>query len=157
VALLERSNRAAVLWLAGDIPADKGATPLGITLKSLTAALDFASNGVQLDATTTTASPDEAKKLADLATQQLAQMKPMAEAMGLTAVLASLKVQQTAADVSFGVSLTEAQLDQLVNRGKLMAAGMAPPGGKGPGGKARNEGVGRAKAKAKAKGKRKPE
>lgn len=150
MGLVGRSNRAAVLWVAGDLPPDKGTTPLGITIKSLTAALDFPANGFKLDATTTTASPDEGKKLAELATQQLAQMKPMAGAMGLTDLLASLKVQQTAADVSFALSLTEPQLDQLVTKGKQMAAGMMASAGKEIAGKPpRGGGKGKGKAKRK--------
>jgi hypothetical protein len=153
MGLVGRANRSAVVWLAGDVPADKGATPVGITIKSLIAALDFPANGFKLDATTTTATPEEGKKLADLATQQLAQIKPLAAGMGLTAVLDSLKVQQTAADVSFGVSLTEPQLEELVTKGKQMAAGMMAGMGGAAAADQAHAGGGRAKAKGKGKGK----
>jgi hypothetical protein len=131
MGLVQRSNRGAALWAAGEIPAGKGATPLGVTLKNVTASLDFPANGIKLDATTTTASADEAKKLVAAADQQIGQLKPMAAAIGLTGAVNSFKAQQAAADVSFGVALTETELDGLMDQGKrmmtsMMAGGLAP-------------------------------
>jgi len=145
MAVVARANRAAFLWLAGDLPPSMGTTPLGVTVKSLVAAMDFPASGFKLDVTTTTASPDEGKKLSELATQQLAQLQPMAQALGLTAVLASLKVQQSASDVSFGVNLTAAQVDELVQKGQQMAAGAKADGA----GKAGKKGAGKAKTRRK--------
>jgi len=146
MALIGRANRKALLWVAGDVPPEKGATPLQVTIKSFAASLDLPASGFQLDATTTTNSADEGKKLADVATKQVAQLKPMAAALGLDALVASLKIQQAGADVSFGLSLNEAQLDALVGKAKMMAAQM---GGPGKAGKSGGETKARAKSPAK--------
>jgi hypothetical protein len=158
MGLVQRSNRGAALWTAGQLPPGKGATPLGVTLKSVTASLDFPANGIKVDATTTTASPEEAKKLVAVTNEQVGQLKPMAAAVGLTAALSSFKVQQTAADVSFGVGLTEAEFDGLAGQAKQMAtamiggmaSGMAG-GAQASAGGAATAGAGATKAKHKKK------
>lgn len=139
MALAKRADQGAGVWAVGMVPADaqKQVAP-NATISSAVGSLDFQS-GLIAKVQADTASPDEAKKLAETATAQLAEAKknPMVQMMGFQAVTDGMKVGTEGKAFKVDLALNQQQFDELLTKiegmAKMFGGGRGMGGGMPPG------------------------
>jgi hypothetical protein len=139
--LVPRAHTDHTIWAVGQVPAGEGQLPTGGEFKAVAVSLDL-QQGLRLEADGQAPSPDQAKKMAGDLQSKVAESKTnpqvqMGLAMsGMGALVDSLKIEPDGAWVKMTASMTQQQLEELINRLKgLMQmfkgtmGGMAGPAG----------------------------
>ena len=138
MAMVGRTDKAAGMWAAGMVPADKRSQVApGATISGGAVSVDL-SGGFSLRGEADAASADEAKKLAETANQQIAQAKanPMLAMMGFAAPVEATKVSADGKAIKVETKLDQAKFDELMTKvegmAKMMGGGMGRMGGGAP-------------------------
>jgi hypothetical protein len=143
--LMGKAHTDNVMWGVGTVPTGEGQLPTGGEFKAVAISIDL-QEGLKGEINGQATSPDDAKKMAADLKTKLAESKKdpqvsMALAMsGMGSLLDSIKIDADGTWVKMTASMTQPQLDELVNRVKgmmQMMKGMGGMGGMpGPGGMA---------------------
>jgi hypothetical protein len=141
MSLVKRAKTNDALWAAGIVPQsardslknDKQLSSAA-SMKDVFGSIDFA-KGIASEVSVDLASENDAKELAAKTTAQLMDIKksPQLMMMGMASFLDAVKIEAKGATYNVSFSLTQQQVDDLINRvkGLLKSFGGAFGGGAG--------------------------